>query len=220
VRISVDEEVRLPVDSRAYLKNLGLVGEKFIDIVPGTSSEYLDEGSYIQGAAEGDFASLTGSVEEVVGQAGDLLQKLLEAFDSVFDDATRRNVRESLLHLKRISATLDDNSENFNELLANLQSVSSNIDEMLTERRRQIEESISNLHSATGRLEGVLARMDSSLTVMQAVLAKIDNEEGTVGKVIASDELYNNMKQLQMEIDELLQDLKRRPQKYINMKVF
>ncbi len=220
VRISIDETVKLPRDSRAHIKNLGLVGEKFIDIAPGTATEFVQDGDFLEGVSTGDLTNLTDSMEEVLNNGQQLLTRFLETFDEVFDPATRKNLKESLAHLNQLSATLDHNAGNFEALLVNLESASKTIDGILTQRRREIESSIENLYTATGKLEGLMARLDSSMVSLSSVLAKIDSEQGTVGKVIASDELYNNIRQLQAQIDELLRDLKKYPQKYVNLRVF
>jgi len=73
------------------------------------------------------------------------------------------------------------------------------------------------LSKASNRLEGLTNKMDQSMTSVQSLLAKIENEEGSVGKVIASDDLYNDLRHLTAELDTLVQDLKKRPQKYLNL---
>ena len=55
------------------------------------------------------------------------------------------------------------------------------------------------------------------LTSVQNMLDKIENQEGAVGKVIYSDSLYNDFRHLTIELDALVQDLKKRPQKYLNL---
>ena len=88
---------------------------------------------------------------------------------------------------------------------------------MFIAHRGEMESSIKNFSEASNRLEGLADKMDQSLTSVQSLLAKIENQEGSVGKVIATDDLYNDFRHLAAELDTLVQDLKRRPQKYLNL---
>jgi phospholipid/cholesterol/gamma-HCH transport system substrate-binding protein len=100
-----------------------------------------------------------------------------------------------------------------NRTLANLDSLSTN----LADRRQKVGTSIDNFYAASNRLEDFTNKLDNSLTSMQTLLTKIENKEGALGKVISSDELYNDIRHLTAELDTLVQDLKRRPQKYLNL---
>ena len=99
----------------------------------------------------------------------------------------------------------------------NIDSLSTNLSEILTARRGEVESSIKNFSEASNMLEGLTNKMDKSMTSVQRLLAKIENEEGSVGKVIAKDDLYNDLRHLTAELDTLVQDLKKRPQKYLNL---
>jgi len=101
--------------------------------------------------------------------------------------------------------------------LMNIDSLSTSLNEIVTARRGEVESSIKNFSEASNRLEGLTNKMDKSLTSVQSLLAKIENEEGSVGKVIAKDDLYNDLRHLTAELDTLVQDLKKRPQKYLNL---
>lgn len=217
VEVEIDPEVKLPKDSHAEIKSLGMVGEKFIDLIPGLSTEILQDGDSIQGKAASDFDEITGTMEGLMQQAEELLIKLSAAFENVFDNTTQRNLKESVLHFRDLTSALDRNRGHLEKTLSNLDELSTNINEILAERRSKVETSIDNFQAASDKLEGLTNKMDRSLTSMQALLAKIENQEGSVGKVIASDEFYNDIRHLTAELDELVQDLKKRPQKYLNL---
>jgi phospholipid/cholesterol/gamma-HCH transport system substrate-binding protein len=217
VDLQLDPEVQIPNDSRAEIKSLGMVGEKFIDILPGQSPSFLQEGNRIEGSTAGDLMKLTGSAEGLMLQAEELIIDMKAAFRNIFDVETQQNLRQTLNHVHQISESLSKESSTFERVIENLDRISGNLDEILNERRAQVETSINNLYEASNKLDGLTQKMDQSLSSMQTLLAKVENEEGTVGKVIARDEIYNDIRHLTSELDTLLQDLKRRPQKYINL---
>lgn len=217
VTISISPDVQLPTDSHAQIKSLGMVGEKFIDIRPGTSSNFLKDGDTLQGKSVSDFSDLTGSAEGLMLQAEELLGNIKIAFENIFDAQGQADLKETLAHLRNLAATLNNNSGHIAKTLMNIDSLSTNLSEILTARRGEVESSIKNFSEASNRLEGLTSKMDKSMTSVQSLLAKIENEEGSVGKVIAKDDLYNDLRHLTAELDTLVQDLKKRPQKYLNL---
>lgn len=217
VKIEIDPEIELPKDSQAQIKSLGLVGEKFIDIIPGSADELLEDGDHIQGKGTPDLSDMTGSLEGLAEQAEDLLKNLRTAFDNVFDQATQKDLKQGISHLNNVTYTLDKNTSHLEQTMTNLDELSTNLNQILAERRGKVENSIDNLHQAASRLDELTSKMDSSLTSVKSLLAKIENKEGALGKVIADDTLYNNVRDLTAELDALVQDLKKRPQKYLNL---
>ena len=194
-----------------------MVGEKFIDIRPGTSANFLKDGDTLQGKSVSDFSDLTGSAEGLMLQAEELLGNIKIAFENIFDARGQADLKETLAHLGGLSATLNNNSSHIAKILMNIDSLSTSLNEILTARRGEVESSIKNFSEASNRLEGLTNKMDKSMTSVQSLLAKIENEEGSVGKVIASDDLYNDLRHLTAELGTLVQDLKKRPQKYLNL---
>ena len=64
VILSISPEIKLPVDSEVAIVGDGLVGDKFIKIVPGKSKEYLKEGDTFANAK--DFKTLEDMVGEII----------------------------------------------------------------------------------------------------------------------------------------------------------
>ncbi|MCG8603411.1 MlaD family protein [bacterium] len=217
VRFEIDGDVKLPNDSRAQIKSLGMVGEKFVEIIPGISTELLSEDDFIIGSNEGDLADLGGSMEGLMGEAEQFLIELRETLEVVFDAGTRQDLKASLANLRSISTAFNDNSPHIENTLTRLENISMNLDEMLTQRRSKVETSIDNLHQMSTKLDDFTDKIDRSLTSVNTLLTKIERQEGALGKVIYGDDLYNDLRQLTTELDGLVQDLKKRPQKYLNL---
>ncbi len=217
VDVNIDPGIEIPIDSRAQIKSLGMVGEKFIDIIPGVAEQILQDGDAIEGHNSGDLSDLSGTMETLFQQAQQLLDELRTVLHTVFDNATQRHLKETVFHLRNISSDLDDNSGHIEKILANMDGISNNLNEILSERREKVESSIDNIHRASTRFEEMTNKLDSSLTSVQTLLTKIENQEGTIGKVINRDEMYNDLRHLTAQLDTLVQDLKKRPQKYLNL---
>ncbi|OGC40071.1 hypothetical protein A2Y85_05810 [candidate division WOR-3 bacterium RBG_13_43_14] len=79
-----------------------------------------------------------------------------------------------------------------------------------------LDRSIKNLSTAFqepgDRLNELAQRLDSLAILIQG--------EGTLGKLIRSDDLYQEIRDTNQSLKELLEDIKANPQRYINVKVF
>lgn len=149
VRISRDAQ--LEEDSVAYVNTLGLLGEKYIEIVPGTpGARLLTSGEILMGK---DSVS-TEKLMETSYSAVQELQKAVGSFNAVMGDpATQENIKGTL----------------------------------------------SNSQEATQQLT-------IFLTQANGVMTKIARGEGTVGRLLTQDDLYQDLK-------DLTADLKAHPWK-------
>ena len=58
------------------------------------------------------------------------------------------------------------------------------------------------------------------ITKFDAIVAGIENGEGSVGKLLKDDKLYENFEGASRQLEQLLQDLKLNPKRYVNISVF
>ena len=82
--------VQVPVDSRAWVNTLGLLGEKYLEIIPGTKyDKLLKEEDILVGEDPISIQEVTDLVKEISLQARDTLssmQETLKVLDSVLTD--------------------------------------------------------------------------------------------------------------------------------------
>jgi phospholipid/cholesterol/gamma-HCH transport system substrate-binding protein len=221
VTLQLDGDIPLPKDSHIQIRDMGLMGEKSIDIIPGTSGTTLQDGETITGSVTSGLTDLTGSLEGLTKQAEELLTELQSVLKNTMDTDSQRDLKITLANMGDLSAKLNDNAAHVTSTMANLDRLSGNMDGILDRRRAQIEGTISNVHDATADLDGTIAKLDKSLASLQSVMNKVDNAEGTVGKLISRDDLHADLSELVNELQILAQDLKQYPQKYRGLiKVF
>lgn len=89
IDVWVPKEVRIPVDSRVWVNMLGLLGEKYIEIMPGKEQDnVLREGSVIKGEDPISIQELTDLSREIALQIEDTVADLgvsLKKFNTTLD---------------------------------------------------------------------------------------------------------------------------------------
>lgn len=69
-------------------------------------------------------------------------------------------------------------------------------------------------------IESRLEKMDSVLLSTQTFVDRLNSDEGTYGKLMTNDSLYNNLTQTMADLDSLFIDLRYNPKRYIHFSVF
>jgi phospholipid/cholesterol/gamma-HCH transport system substrate-binding protein len=90
LKVWVDEDAQIPSDSRAWVNTLGLLGEKYLEIIPGKDYDHaLDAGGVIVGEDPTSVQEVTDLIKDVTLQAKDTLgsaQKTLNDMSLVLED--------------------------------------------------------------------------------------------------------------------------------------
>jgi phospholipid/cholesterol/gamma-HCH transport system substrate-binding protein len=214
IELLIEEKAVLTTDSRVEIRAVGLMGEKYVYIMPGEAPERLAPGSVIEGEFKADLP-------DIVAEIGDMM-----------DD-----IKSTSRSLARLVAGMEEES-NLGESLAKLNEVSDEILELLRANKDDIRSSTRNLKSASAGMKEVFggskedlaegmakfssaaARLDSLTITLENVAQSLEEGEGTLGMLIKERKLHEQMESTLTSMEELIADIKANPNRYINVKLF
>ena len=78
----------------------------------------------------------------------------------------------------------------------------------------------AELEQTRGNLTRVTARLDSATVTLASLMDGLQAGEGSAGKLLRDDKLYDRTEALLAGLEELVRDVKTNPKRYINVKVF
>ena len=223
VEFTVENDFNFSRSSMVKIYNSGLIGGKNLGIFP----EYDEENMAKSGdTLRGDIDY--GMLDAVSKALGPLQQKLtttLSVVDSVLvsvndilDDDTKVNLQQAIKNLNTTMNSLSGASGRLNALLANnsdkLDRTFTNLDDM-SANFSKFSDSLAQLE--TGKL---VADLQKVITKFDAIASGLEEGEGSVGKLLKDDELYNNLEGASKQLEQLLQDVKLNPKRYVNISVF
>lgn len=224
VRAWLNGKIPYPRDSRAAIRSIGMIGEKYIDLMLGTAPVGLGADDTIAGDYISDLADAGGGVNELMGQASDLLRKLNSAMDTVIQRQSPGELSSTLKNVNQISESLarrlDKNLLHLQRTLESLDTLSTDFKDVWHVRRERIDSTMTHVAETARLMPHAISQLDSMLTSTRRLLASLEEQEGSVGKAIKSDELYDRANRLMLQLEEILADVKQYPQKYFQVKVF
>jgi phospholipid/cholesterol/gamma-HCH transport system substrate-binding protein len=235
--LEIDQALQSQVrgDSRAKLRTLGLLGDKVVDISPGTSAyqvlapddtvptvptlDYDAILSQASGAVEdlvaltGDLRSITGGLVRGEGTAGQLLTNR-----TLYDDLTR-----TLEQTNAVMARLQNPNGTFGRLMAD-PALYDNV-AGLTARLDSLVGQLGSNDGTLGRLmrdDTLYTRMVGVVTAADSLLHATRTGDGVVPRLLNDQELYDRLNKTLTDLNAVLEDVRRNPERYFKglIKVF
>ena len=223
VTFSVDSKFQFSRNSTAQLFDTGIIGGKGIQIKPvfdgapvAKSGDTLPSNSRpgLTELVQQKLTPLQLKVESAVANADSLLTNV----NDVLDDNTRQSLRESIRGLNAVVASFAKSAQTLNGLMES--------------NKSELDSSIINIRHLTAnfsRISDTLAAADLGKTMkdlestvhnLDKLLAKIESGEGSLGKLVHNEALYDNITKATGQLELLLQDLRLNPKRYVNVSVF
>lgn len=226
VNVEVRDQIR--TDSRAQVRTQGLLGDRLIDISPGSSeARVLASGDTLAAAAPVDYDALiadgaraVGDLVEITGNLSELTRGVLEG-----QGVLGRLVTDSLLYdrLMGVASSMD-------ELLGAAAEPGGPVMRMLSDDSLYVSmrRTVAALDSTTARVargEGTVGRMlaDDSLYASllatvgrtDSLLARVEAGEGSIGKMLEDPRLYEELLRSVVDLGTLLDDVRGDPDRYV-----
>lgn len=223
VEFTVEKDFEFSKNSLVRIYSSGLIGGKSLGIFPEYSSDNIAQsGDTLRGDIEDSMLSAVtkalGPLEKKVNNTLATVDTLLLSVTDIVDEKTRNNLKEAIANLNKTLNSFTGVSENLNQILANnsgkLDRTFTNLD-ITANNFAQISDSLSKLE--TGKL---VEDLQNVVTRFEGIVEGIDNGEGTVGKLLKDDTLYQNLEGASRQLEELLQDVKLNPKRYVHISVF
>lgn len=222
VSFTVDNDLKFPKNSKVRLYSSGLLGDNALAIVPGADTQIAESGQKFESEVEmGLVQQLTGNFSDISDDLGSTLKSadtLLIGINGIIKDDSETGLKSAIAELNQTIKSFNALSNSMNSLVvnneANLSAVIKNFDSVS-----------ANLAGVTADLKKAdlaktLNNLDGTLTNVNGLLADLENGQGTMGKLLKDDKLYDNLEVASMQLKELLQDFKLNPKRYVNVSVF
>jgi phospholipid/cholesterol/gamma-HCH transport system substrate-binding protein len=226
IKLRVKETVAnmITIDARIRLGTIGLLGDKYVEIIPGTLGKPLiAEDSAIRTDATGDLAAIMSEGEELVTTSRKVMSNLSNITEQIRNGGgtvgqliTDRQLYTELTGLiGSMTVLIDDLQKNQTRITLAIENISSDLE--------GISAKANNNSGTIGKMlgdPGMYDNLHSSAGRIDSILSKINRGQGTAGAIVNDDELYQEIKNLIVRIENLVADIEKNPRKYFKFSVF
>lgn len=190
--LRVDSGVRVFNTDEISSRSSGLLGDKSVAILPKPAKE----GEEIRVVNdEIIYATETGGVEDAIKDLREIGTKFEDALDNV-------NSAFSTLHDSKFWDNLSGTAKHVNEIAKSL------------DQPKMWSETIGNIHQVSGKINKTwdtvdrsVANFDKTAQNTRSITEKINTGKGTMGKIIAKDDLYIRFVALTNKAETVLNDV-------------
>ncbi len=215
---------------------------------PCSGNTCAQSGDYLDGKVKGMLESMVGEVDvdssidklkESALEISDTLMSPNSDIGKSLQDLrlTMQNLKQTTDQLNRlmsnsqpkinsILSNLDGLSTSLNQSNADIQRVMSNAAAFTDDlKKADISGTVANANQAIGKTGAALTELKSTIQSankavdgIQTFVNTLNTSDGTLGKLIQSDELYNNLDKTLKSVEKLSTDLQDKPYRYVPFK--
>ncbi len=207
----------LKKDSQAQLLTLGLLGDKFVGISPGSpQAQALRPGDTLEGEMEQGFGAVVQSAEQVIARVSAFMEQFQKIFDQLdieqgafakllSDPQIYQDVRKLMQSLTQVMGKIDSGQGSLGLLLNN-----PDLYRRMAAAAGEIESFSTRLNSSEGSLRRLIDdpvlydNLRKASQNLVHLVREIDTGEGTLSLLIRDDRLYANLESLTGSLDKLL----------------
>lgn len=218
VTINLGDDVILKTDAEFAVKNIGLMGERFVDVRPGQADSLLDLAQPALGYYDTGIPEVMGVLGRMVSETHDLVQAIRATLGS---DGTLSGFAETIENARQLSGelkeTVTENREAIEMAARDISAAARSMRDLVGDNRGQIEQAVGRFDTASVALIRFTDQLDTLAGSMNTLLARVENGEGSLGLMLADDDLYNKLKTAAQDLDVLITDIRANPKKYVQV---
>lgn len=226
VEVRIRSDLEIHENARAMVKSSGLLGDRYIEIDPGTPEGVAQEKA---GPPDEDrpriiYADEAGDIEsftEELGRSGKNIEAITENLRAVLENRPGANpeLAQTLKALAELTTNLAEitmeNRQDFKELVSHLRNISATLDRetplLAGEVRRLVRDLNGVVADSRDDVDATLAsfresseRFNRSLENVEEITRKINDGEGTVGRLINDDETVEELNRAISNVNKIL----------------
>lgn len=235
-----NKELQIPEGSTIELISSDILGTKALQLnLPESEKRglgFYDRGDtligFIQPSLEDQINEQILPLKMKTEQLISSVESIIVSVNAFWDTSAAYTIDESLYEVRDAIGTFADLADNLSILITQetdmvdkiLHDVS-NVTNNLASKSDQISHTIDNISAISDTLKDANLRMvidetKATLTELNGVLSKVNNGEGSLGLLLHTDSLHNELVETNQSIQNLLDDMEANPEKYVHFSLF
>ncbi|HEV7921463.1 MAG TPA: MlaD family protein [Thermoanaerobaculia bacterium] len=223
VTLEVDDDVPLHSNASAKVANLGLLGEKYIELSPGDQTAPVIAGKQdvqLRGTAPASFDDVTNQVAAIATDVKAITASLRTVMSGPTGQQRLEDIVENVRAITgEVRALIAANRTNVDATLANAREITaalkvtipklaSDIDRVANQIGGTVGENRDDVRVIVENLKGLSRDLRTTSDNLNAITSQVKSGEGTVGKLLYSDEAHDKLTSALSSVESGVNELK------------
>lgn len=225
VTMAIDKTIKLTDSTYARLAKPDLLGGIEVQLIlkPG-GTRLLEMGDTLNGEVDGGITELltqegisaANQLTSLVNKINDVLDPFVEKSDTIGAALDNfKKLSDELIVTNRVAQTTMEQFRLQMEYVTDSLVVAMGGVKPLLAEYQQLGEKLNAVDFETR-----LVKIDSVLTGAETFITRLNSNDGTLGKLMTNDSLYNTLTQTMADLDSLMIDLRYNPKRYMHFSLF
>lgn len=218
--VEVTSDMPIPENSSIKIES-ALLGGVTMKLILGNSLKLADDGDELLAEYSSDMFSVVNSrIVNVANSADSVFATLNDFFHK---EGLNNAVKEMPIVLRELTRTIAEIRESVETLRPGMSIAANSLGEFsanLPEYDKQLREGLSHFNNVGRQVDSVkvdelLNNLSVSSGKLAAMLSRLDQGKGSLGKMLNDEQLYLDIVKSNLELQKVLLDLKKYPEKYV-----
>lgn len=199
VVLRIMPDIKIEENAKAVIRTKGLLGEKYIEILPGKQEAAVipPGGQIIFTESPPDFEELMNKLNNIASDVKSVTQSLNEVFGGAEGEENLKemveNLNKTIVHMDQLitntNANLNKTFGSVNEfakalkeqgpdILNNLAQISEELHEIIAENKQSVSQTMDNIDRASKKLDKTLANLE-------IITNNLKEGKGAIGKLLS-----------------------------------
>lgn len=220
VEIDLSRDVVLKEDATFIVKNIGLMGERFVAVYTGKSETVRDLTHPGSGGFDPGIPEVMGMMGDVIGHVNDLVLMLEK---TVISPTTLDKFSASVKNLHKITSRIESstttNAPKIDSIVGDLGIVVRQFKNGWDKNQTHIDSAAVNFDKASRQLVALLDDLEITTAHLNLFATDLSESEGTIRMLMEDRRLYDDLRTTAKNLDSLVNDIRENPKKYISFSV-
>ena len=222
VELLIENDFEFSKKSIAKIYSASLMGGQSLAIIPSYEGDLAASGDYLIGEVESDIFSTVGEklnplqakLESVIVSADSLLLGLNQTLTIDSRKSLNRSIKGLEFTIGDVRKTLGSVNQLLDSSKVGIKNTFDNT-RVITENFMKLSDTLVNANIGL-----TIKKAQKSLDYINKLMIGVQNGEGSFGKFVKDETMYNNLTRMSKEMEELIREMKLNPKRFVHFSLF
>jgi phospholipid/cholesterol/gamma-HCH transport system substrate-binding protein len=219
--MDISRRARIPEDSRIVLQTVGIMGERIITVLLGTSETFLEPGATMQGVYEPGITEALAFLGNIMDDLTQLTKDMQQLTGTLTQGNKLKGIVENLAEISaRLRALVERDAPDFETGMQSFRRSAETIDKLLARHEGNMDTLMTSFAEASKDFPELVKRMRAVTDELAEITNSLQKNDNTLGALMSDRVLLDKLEKTVHDLDELVTDVKANPKKYLKVEIF